>query len=255
MLYLSVMTVFLCVVIWETERVGRKKGECCGLFMCKQNSIFCCKGWFLSKKMVAYGSLKEAAPAEYDKSKEAVVVHSYEPSSKTEAFIDKYIAPNLISVPGRITMIVIYILLISFSIYGVTQVKIDFKVTFFIGETSSVYEYFQLNDKYFSTGSTTNTYVDNSALDYSSTEVQKKLLIFNDAIQECTGCDEKWSMPDTLEQWYADFNEFTKAGKCPSVPLSVDENFTVPQDKFYSCLALYLSAEGRKHVKDLVYTG
>lgn len=59
MLYLIVMSVFLCVVIWDTERVGRKKGECCGLFMCKQYSIFCCKGFFLSPKMIAYGTLKE----------------------------------------------------------------------------------------------------------------------------------------------------------------------------------------------------
>jgi Niemann-Pick C1 protein len=50
MLYLVVMSVFLCVVIWDTERVGRKKGECCGLFMCKMDSIFCCRGSCLSAK-------------------------------------------------------------------------------------------------------------------------------------------------------------------------------------------------------------
>ena len=50
MLYLIVMTTFLCVVVWDTERVGRKRGECCGLFMCKMYSIFCCKGFFLSPK-------------------------------------------------------------------------------------------------------------------------------------------------------------------------------------------------------------
>jgi len=48
MLYGLVMTVFLAVVIWDTERVGRKKNECCGLFCCKQESVICCKGYFLS---------------------------------------------------------------------------------------------------------------------------------------------------------------------------------------------------------------
>ena len=55
MLYLIVMTVFLCVVVWDTERVGRRKGECCGLFMCKLRSICCCRGFFLSKKQVRFG--------------------------------------------------------------------------------------------------------------------------------------------------------------------------------------------------------
>lgn len=57
MLYLLVMTVFLCVVVWDTERVGRKKGECCGLCMCKMDSIFCCRGFFLSPKQRAYGTV------------------------------------------------------------------------------------------------------------------------------------------------------------------------------------------------------
>ena len=35
MLYLVVMTVFLCVVVFDTQRVSRKNGECCRLFMCK----------------------------------------------------------------------------------------------------------------------------------------------------------------------------------------------------------------------------
>ena len=63
MLYLIVMTLFLAVVIWDTERVGRKKGECCGLFMCKMDSIFCCKGFFLSAKQKRYGTVQaEGAP-------------------------------------------------------------------------------------------------------------------------------------------------------------------------------------------------
>ena len=141
MLYLVVMTVFLCVVIWDTERVGRKKGECCGLFMCKQYSIFCCKGWFLSTKQIAYGSRKEAgtepvlAPGQKkgDASLEA---------SKTEKCLEKYLAPNLLTCGGRITLLAFYLLLIGVAAYGCTRVKIDFKVEYFIGTTAPVYAWF-----------------------------------------------------------------------------------------------------------------
>lgn len=73
---------------------------------------------------------------------------------------------------GRIGLLVIYVILIAGSIYGCLQVEIDFKVTYFIGKSAPVYDYFQLNDKYFATGSYTTIYVDNPDLDYSSTEVQ-----------------------------------------------------------------------------------
>ena len=71
MLYLVVMTVFLSVVVWDTRRVANKKGECCGLFMCKLYSVFCCKGFFLSKKMIKYGDVNTAADGQKDQQQDA----------------------------------------------------------------------------------------------------------------------------------------------------------------------------------------
>lgn len=130
MLYLIVMSFFLCVVIWDTERVGRRKGECCGLFMCKLKSICCCKGFFLSPKQIRYGDKDtEMVP-------EPATNDGLELSSKTEKFIDKIFAPAVLSKFGRIGFLVIYVVLIAGSIYGMSKVRIDFKVTYFIGETA-----------------------------------------------------------------------------------------------------------------------
>ena len=49
MLYCTVLTLFLCALVWDTQRVGNKKTECCRLFCCKEDSIIFCKGKFLSK--------------------------------------------------------------------------------------------------------------------------------------------------------------------------------------------------------------
>lgn len=92
--------------------------------------------------------------------------------------------------------------MVAVAIFGATQVEIDFKVTYFIGDTSKVYDYFQLNDKYFNTGTSTVTYVDNSSLDFSSTEVQKEIISFDDNLEACTGCEQNWHMPNTLKSWY-----------------------------------------------------
>ena len=49
MLYLAVLTMFLPILVWETNRVKSRKKECFGLFCCHEtkSSIFC-KGRFLS---------------------------------------------------------------------------------------------------------------------------------------------------------------------------------------------------------------
>lgn len=57
-------------------------------------------------------------------------------ASKTEKCLDKYLAPYILSTAGRIILLVIYVLLIAGAAYGCTKVEIDFKVTYFIGETA-----------------------------------------------------------------------------------------------------------------------
>lgn len=125
MLYLIVMTLFLAVVVWDTERVGKHKGECCGACCCKMDSVVCCKGFFLSDKQKRYGDHaidKEgtvATDGETKKEPEADA-DEHEESSKTEKCLEKYLAPNLLTLPGKITLMVVYVFLISASIYGCT---------------------------------------------------------------------------------------------------------------------------------------
>ena len=171
MLYFIVMTFFMSVVVWDTERVGRKKGECCGLFMCKMDSIFCCRGFFMSPKQKRYGTVntdnKEAPAANSNQNEQ---VNDSLEASKTEKFIESYLAPTILSKAGRIILLVVYVILIAGSIYGCLQVEIDFKVTYFIGDTAPVYGYYQLNDKYFASGFNVAHYVDNPNLDFSTEE-------------------------------------------------------------------------------------
>ena len=85
---------------------------------------------------------------------------------------------------------------------------------YFIGETAAIYDWFQLNDKYFSQGSFTTTYVDNPSLDLTKEQTQKDMLLFNAKLEECEGCDEKWNMPNTLNMWYDRFHQYSFEGGC-----------------------------------------
>ena len=49
-LYFTVITVFTAVLAMDTRRVHARRGECCGLCCCKEDSLVCCKAVFLSKK-------------------------------------------------------------------------------------------------------------------------------------------------------------------------------------------------------------
>ena len=50
MLYFTVMTVFLCVLVWDTRRVARKCPDCFCLCRCREISPLFCNGCCLSAK-------------------------------------------------------------------------------------------------------------------------------------------------------------------------------------------------------------
>ena len=53
-LYFSVLTTFLSMVYWDTIRVKKRCGDCCGLFFCKEDSVLFCRAKFLSKPQLKY---------------------------------------------------------------------------------------------------------------------------------------------------------------------------------------------------------
>lgn len=58
MLYLSVITIFLSVVVWDTHRVAKRGKECCGLCCCGEDSLLFCQGRFLTPNQRKYSNLE-----------------------------------------------------------------------------------------------------------------------------------------------------------------------------------------------------
>ena len=54
MLYVTVVLIFTPVMAWDTRRINAKRGDCCGLCCCAEDTWICCKGYFLSDKQKVF---------------------------------------------------------------------------------------------------------------------------------------------------------------------------------------------------------
>jgi hypothetical protein len=53
-LFLSVLTLFSCVMVWDLRRIHKKRGDICCCCCCPEDCILCCRGRFLSEKQKAF---------------------------------------------------------------------------------------------------------------------------------------------------------------------------------------------------------
>ena len=58
MLYLIMLTIFTSIMVWDTERVHRRWGDCCGICFCSEETILCCRAFCLSNKQKEYSNIK-----------------------------------------------------------------------------------------------------------------------------------------------------------------------------------------------------
>jgi hypothetical protein len=89
-------------------------------------------------------------------------------ASASERFLGKYFAPMVLSNIGRIVWLVIYLILIAGAAYGASQVELHFEFDFFISTEHVIYEYNQLQKKYFATAGVEpdQIYIDNPTIPY-----------------------------------------------------------------------------------------
>ena len=64
MLYLCVLTIFCPLLVFDLRRQHAMKGDCCRLCCCKEDSIICCRGYFLTDKQRKFSGLAPRASKE-----------------------------------------------------------------------------------------------------------------------------------------------------------------------------------------------
>ena len=103
------------------------------------------------------------------------------------------------------------------------MIEIDFKLTYFISPAAYINDYLSRSDEYFKAGDEIKLYVDSDKIDYASIGSQMKLNLLNKHIKECTGCQQKWVVPNTFKSWYVSFKDYSLKMKDSTV-LDTDGN-------------------------------
>ena len=133
------------MLVWDTERVAKKKGECCGACFCKETNILCCGGLFTSPQQKEYCGMTysqkqiDDQSAQFDAATPAV--RTVLKAGMGERCLGKYFAPIIFSNIGRIVFLIIYVILTAGAVYGATKVEIHFEIDFFISPGTLTYEF------------------------------------------------------------------------------------------------------------------
>ena len=143
---------------------------CC----CKEDSILCCRGKFLSERNQRFSKLID------DETK--TDENSDEHASIIEALIAKYLAPEVLSNQGRALILVAWILMIGFSLNGATRIVMDFSMDFFLIPDEPVTDFIMLNNKYFQEGTYFKIYHKLDQDDLASEEMQYKIIDFQEKL-------------------------------------------------------------------------
>ena len=252
LLYTAMMTLYLPVVYWDTQRVAKRNKECCGLLCCAEDSKLFCKGRFLaqSKHNYSFGDSQESVTAvaakesqdetisinqvnhECSSSNQIVNQSDFDASkdvetaeaeleiigSSTELFLREKVAGKVVSKGGRICVLSLYTLLIPFVLYGCFSISIRSYRDNSLDDSMFIYPYSMASEKYFDYSRTfIMNYMERTNLDFASREAQIQMYVFNEAYARCDGCRRSWHPPNTLQSWFIRLREWIENGKCPHI--------------------------------------
>ena len=93
-------------------------------------------------------------------------------ASSIEKFIATTLAPELLTIQGRLSVLTIWMMMAVCAVYGATQLETNFAQSFFIPPGSGVEKYYNFDVEYFSTGFNVDIVVINEDIDYSSESIQ-----------------------------------------------------------------------------------
>lgn len=108
----------------------------------------------------------------------------------TQKFLHSKFSAWTTSKGGIVAILVIWLTYMAVSIWGATNVKIDFKSTYFIGAGAYVRKFIERQEDYFTSGDRITLYTESGDIDLTSYDMQANMNVFIDKIKKCDGCSQ-----------------------------------------------------------------
>ena len=236
-LYIAFLTLFSPWFFEDLKRMHNLQGDCCGLCCCKDDTIFCLRGYFLTQRLRQFSGL-EKAPSKRQVEEEG---YKEEYASYIEEIIAEQIAPETMTWQGRMVVLMAWALMLVCSFAGISKLEMDFSMEYFIPRDSILLDYLKKDIEHFGTGYHIDIQTFCSDIDLSSAESQYKILDFYEKLSQSYLCEEQWFVDQLLwDVWYHKYNRWVRQGKCLFRPegLTPFEKI-VPPDIFYLCFNLW----------------
>lgn len=156
-----------------------------------------------------------------------------------------FCSKGLLSIPGKVVIILLTCTLLGFGIYGLFQLNQDFDPDWFLPRDSDEVKYRNAHRQYFpSFGIHSAVYI--GEIDYFQEQQQLHKLYTNIKAESSI-------LPSTVKSWYEDFIASVKSD--PSKISSI-KNETIPnKEVFYSYLKSYLDSSKKVTGANVVYKG
>ena len=176
-------------------------------------------------------------------------------ASNTEVYLQKYIAPALISWKGKTVVILLFSALTAVCVVKLFDIKTYFSMELFVNEEFGQYSFLQARNTHFGLSYKPTTYVQLAEInDLDLEQLQLQQVMFDEQLQRCETCSTKWFKPNSIDSWAVKFRGWMDRGKCPVYRGGVDPFLkTLMPDVFQFCLYAWMNNDkiGRTYQIDL----
>ena len=99
-----------------------------------------------------------------------------------------------------------------------------------------IYEYRRIMNTHFPAKYEARVNIRTNGEAISEEENQLKQIIFDEQLQRCEDCEQKWYQAETLDSWFQEYRAYIDRGACDLMPEGIDPFLkTIPREPYLLC--------------------